>query len=115
MESIDLHLKAKNGDITNMIARFLHVLFTSPSFIEAHEMDNFILRNEYLLSHWYAMALSICLLLSLPSAWQFYEVQQPEIAKLRIPVLLRVLSVDPEEFKSLLEQRLAHNQEWEIR
>ncbi len=99
-----------------MIAQFLYVLFTSPSLLEAHEMDNFILKNEYLLSRWYIMIFLPSALSHLShSAWRFYDVQIPEIAKLRITVLLRVLSVDPEEFKVLLEQSLAHNQEWEMR
>lgn len=116
MKSIDLHLKVKSEDVTSMIANFLHTFFTSSSFMETHEMDNFVLKNELVLSKWYdATLLFAGSLHNPPSAWQFYDVQQPEIAKLRTSVLLRVLSVGPEEFQRLVEQGLSHDQEWERR
>ncbi|KAF9454513.1 hypothetical protein P691DRAFT_770412 [Macrolepiota fuliginosa MF-IS2] len=100
MKSIELHLKVQYEDVTSMIAKFLHTFFTSSSFIETHEMDNFVLKNERLFSK---------------CAWQFYGVQRQEVVKLRTPILLRVLSVDPEEFQHLVEQMLSNHQEWEAR
>lgn len=58
MKSIALHLKIKIEDVTTMVATFLHAFFTSSSLIESHEMDNFILKNERLLSKWYDLTLS---------------------------------------------------------
>lgn len=52
MKSIELHLKTRSDDVTGIIAQFMHTFFTSSSFIETHEMDNFILKNERLLSIW---------------------------------------------------------------
>ncbi|KAF5358295.1 hypothetical protein D9756_001552 [Leucocoprinus leucothites] len=102
LKSIEEHLKVRMDDVTRMLAQFMHAFFTSSSYIESHEMDNFILRNETILSRWQV-------------AWRFYDVQVPEVAKIRTLVLLRVLSVAPEGFQDILEQRFSHTQGWERR
>lgn len=52
MKAIALHLKIESEDVILMIAHFLHAFFTSSALIETHEMDNFVFKNEHLLSKW---------------------------------------------------------------
>ncbi|KXN89237.1 Protein kinase C delta type [Leucoagaricus sp. SymC.cos] len=95
MKSIELHLKIKSDDVATVIAQFMHTFFASSSSLEIHEVDNIILKNL--------------------GAWKLYDVKKPEIHKLRSPVLLRVLSVDPEGFQEILEQRFSDTRTWERR
>lgn len=49
------------------------------------------------------------------SAWRFYDVQRQEVTDFRASILLRVLSVDSEGFRDLLERELSSMQGWEER
>lgn len=52
MKAIELHLQTRSDDIARIIALFIHACFTSSSYIETHEMDNLILKNQLNLSQW---------------------------------------------------------------
>jgi len=52
MKAIELHLQTRSDDVARIIAQFIHACFTSSSYIETHEMDNFILKNQINLSQW---------------------------------------------------------------
>ncbi|KAG2078289.1 hypothetical protein BDR04DRAFT_1131999 [Suillus decipiens] len=66
-----------------LIAKFLHSFIMHTSLLEAHEVDNFVLRNESTLY---------------PCVWQFYGIQHHEIASIRTTLFLRILIVDPQSF-----------------
>ncbi|KZT67735.1 hypothetical protein DAEQUDRAFT_712938 [Daedalea quercina L-15889] len=87
-------------EISCLVARFLNAFVNEAPFIESFEVDNFILQN--------ANVLSTC-------AWQFYDVQQPDISSTRPALLLRVLVVDPNPLHALLDSAFATDNSWEIR
>lgn len=41
-----------------LVAKFLHSFVTHASFVQAYEVDNFMLRNGNTLYHWYAIIIS---------------------------------------------------------
>ena len=50
-----------------------------------------------------------------PSAWEFYEIQRPEISAIRMTFLLRVLVVDVQPFQILLEEVFGPKGNWQGR
>ncbi|KAG1753463.1 hypothetical protein EDB19DRAFT_1903124 [Suillus lakei] len=84
-----------------LIAKFLHSFIMHTSLLEAHEVDNFVLRNGSTLY---------------PCIWHFYGIQHHEIASIRTTLFLRILIVDPQsfhEFASLMSS--APTVAWDIR
>lgn len=49
------------------------------------------------------------------SAWEFYDIQRPELSSLRASVLIRLLIVDTPPFRELLSDAFAHDIGWELR
>ncbi|KAL0071388.1 hypothetical protein AAF712_001245 [Marasmius tenuissimus] len=94
------YLSVNNDNITCIIAKFLNCFLMSTPYLETHEVDNFILRNGQMLCN---------------SAFQFYGVQRQELLGLRFGFLLRVVIVDTQPFKEILERSFKQDGEWELR
>ncbi|KAJ7582678.1 hypothetical protein C8J56DRAFT_1167735 [Mycena floridula] len=100
MQALDVYLAANVDEVSSLVLKFVNMFCTQSAFLEPHEVDNFILRNGAMLCKW---------------AWHFYRVQRPEIEKTRTSMLLRVLVVDPQPLRSLLELSLRPDVDWELR
>ncbi|KAK1236541.1 hypothetical protein PQX77_000234 [Marasmius sp. AFHP31] len=100
MGVLKTYLSVNNDNITCIIAKFLNCFLMSTPYLETHEVDNFILRNGQMLCN---------------SALQFYGVQRQELLGLRFGFLLRVVIVDTQPFKEILEESFGQNVEWELR
>ncbi|KAG1715706.1 hypothetical protein ID866_1469 [Astraeus odoratus] len=87
-------------ELAGLAAQFLHFLMTSSSFLEAYEIDNFILRNGK----------TLCL-----SVWKLYDVHDPRISNVRTSLLLRILVVDVVPFRALLMETFSSSSPWESR
>ncbi|KDQ07904.1 hypothetical protein BOTBODRAFT_180257 [Botryobasidium botryosum FD-172 SS1] len=82
-----------------LVAKFIGLLMTDAS-LEPQEVDEFILANGETLCQ---------------CAWKFYNIQLREISSMRISILLRLLVVDTEPFRKLLEAQVQLSDDWEIR
>jgi hypothetical protein len=83
-----------------LIAKFLHSFIMHTSLLEAHEVDNFVLRNGSTLY---------------PCIWHFYGIQHHEIASIRITLLLRILIVDPQSFYEFMSLMSRPTAAWDVR
>ncbi|KAG0707722.1 hypothetical protein DFH29DRAFT_594927 [Suillus ampliporus] len=83
-----------------LIAKFLHSFITHASLLEAHEVDNFVLRNGSTLY---------------PCIWHFYGIQHHEIASIRTTLFLRILIVDPQSFHEFVSLMSGPTVAWNIR
>ncbi|KAG1756739.1 uncharacterized protein EDB91DRAFT_1332497 [Suillus paluster] len=83
-----------------LIAKFLHSFIMHASLLEAHEVDNFVLRNESTLY---------------PCIWHFYGIQHHEIASIRTTLFLRILIVDPQSFHEFVSLMSGSTVAWDIR
>ncbi|OAX44683.1 hypothetical protein K503DRAFT_196614 [Rhizopogon vinicolor AM-OR11-026] len=86
--------------IVCLIAKFLHSFVMHASLVEAHEVDNFVLRNGDTLY---------------PCIWHFYGVQHHEVASIRTALFLRVLIVDSQSFHGFLSLMNGPTVAWDIR
>ncbi|EPQ58100.1 hypothetical protein GLOTRDRAFT_72136 [Gloeophyllum trabeum ATCC 11539] len=87
-------------EVSIIIAKFLDMLVKEAALLESYEVDNFILKNEE--------ALCLC-------AWKFYELQSHDIANARTSFLLRVLVVDTQPFRAILQHVFEESGNWESR
>jgi hypothetical protein len=53
LNALDLYLQSKVEDVTCHVAKFLNMFLTESPFLEAFEIDNFILRNGKIIASWY--------------------------------------------------------------
>ncbi|KAG1878063.1 hypothetical protein DFJ58DRAFT_648717 [Suillus subalutaceus] len=83
-----------------LIAKFLHSFIMHASLLEAHEVDNFVLRNGSTLY---------------PCVWHFYGIQHHEIASIRTTLFLRILIVDPQSFYEFMSSMSESTVAWDIR
>ncbi|KAG1827253.1 uncharacterized protein BJ212DRAFT_1256361 [Suillus subaureus] len=83
-----------------LIAKFLHSFIMHASLLEAHEVDNFVLRN--------GSTLYSCI-------WHFYGIQHHEIASIRTTLFLRILIVDPQSFHEFMSSMSGPTVAWDIR
>ncbi|KAG1891051.1 hypothetical protein F4604DRAFT_1566337 [Suillus subluteus] len=83
-----------------LIAKFLHSFIMHASLLEAHEVDNFVLRNGSTLY---------------PCIWHFYGIQHHEIASIRTTLFLRILIVDPQSFYEFMSSMSESTVAWDIR
>ncbi|KAG1782540.1 hypothetical protein EV702DRAFT_387062 [Suillus placidus] len=88
------------GQVVCVIAKFLHSFIMHASLLEAHEVDNFVLRNGSTLY---------------PCIWHFYGIQHHEIASIRTILFLRILIVDPESFHEFMSLMSGPTVAWDIR
>ncbi|OJA10550.1 hypothetical protein AZE42_03139 [Rhizopogon vesiculosus] len=86
--------------IVRLVAKFLHSFVMHASLVEAHEVDNFVLRNGDTLY---------------PCIWHFYGVQHHEVASIRTALFLRVLIVDSQSFHGFLSLMSGPTVAWDIR
>ncbi|KAL0581716.1 hypothetical protein V5O48_000298 [Marasmius crinis-equi] len=100
MNVLETYLSANNDNITCIIAKFLNLFLMSSPYLEAHEVDNFILRNGRMLCN---------------SAFQFYGIQRQELFTIRFGLLLRIVIVDTQPFREILEASFRQDVDWEIR
>ena len=54
MSVLERYIDANVDDVTCLIAKFLNMFVNDSPYLESHEVDNFILRNERTLCAWYA-------------------------------------------------------------
>ncbi|KAG1803828.1 uncharacterized protein HD556DRAFT_1226659 [Suillus plorans] len=83
-----------------LIAKFLHSFIMHASLLEAHEVDNFVLRNGSTLY---------------PCIWHFYGIQHDEIASIRTTLFLRISIVDPQSFYEFMSSMSGPTVAWDIR
>ncbi|KAG2054622.1 hypothetical protein BDR06DRAFT_982221 [Suillus hirtellus] len=83
-----------------LIAKFLHSFIMHASLLEAHEVDNFVLRNGSTLY---------------PCIWHFYGIQHHEIASIRTTLFLRISIVDPQSFYEFMSSMSGPTVTWDIR
>uniref|UniRef100_A0A0W0F9A2 Uncharacterized protein n=1 Tax=Moniliophthora roreri TaxID=221103 RepID=A0A0W0F9A2_MONRR len=100
MKILDAYLAVNNDDVSCFIARFLNIFLMESPYLETHEVDNFILRNAQMLCK---------------SAFQFYNIQRQDLIGIRFGFLLRVIVVDAQPFKELLEDLFQPEKDWELR
>ena len=58
MASLELYLGSHVEDVSCLTAKFLNMFLTESPFLEAFEVDNFILRNGKVLASWYVLRCS---------------------------------------------------------
>ncbi|KAF9264659.1 hypothetical protein L218DRAFT_195329 [Marasmius fiardii PR-910] len=100
MVALESYLSTNNETVACIIAKFLNCFLMDSPYLELHEVDNFILRNGRVLC---------------ASAFQFYGIQRQELFGLRFGYLLRVVVVDAQPFRELLESWFAPDRDWEMR
>ncbi|KAG7092480.1 hypothetical protein E1B28_008832 [Marasmius oreades] len=100
MVILEAYMSANNDTISCIIGRFLNCFLMDSPYLEAHEVDNFILRNGRMLCN---------------SAFLFYGIQRQELFALRFGFLLRVVVVDTQPFRELLENLFGSEGDWEFR
>jgi hypothetical protein len=54
MLALERYVNANLDEMTCLVAKFFKAFLIDSPFLEAYEVDNFILRNGELLSNWYA-------------------------------------------------------------
>jgi hypothetical protein len=52
LSALQLYMESDVEEVSCLIAKFLHLFITGSPFLEAHEIDNFILRNGKLITIW---------------------------------------------------------------
>lgn len=55
MASLELYLGSHVEDVSCLTAKFLNMFLTESPFLEAFEVDNFILRNGKVLASWFVL------------------------------------------------------------
>jgi hypothetical protein len=50
--ALEHYVATENEDLSCLVLKFLHLLFANCTFLESHEIDNFILRNSVVLYKW---------------------------------------------------------------
>ncbi|OBZ75571.1 hypothetical protein A0H81_04216 [Grifola frondosa] len=100
MDALKCYVETQCEDVCCLVAKFLNTFMNEAPFVEAYEVDNFILRN--------GPTLCACM-------WQFYAIQLHEISSIRTTILLRVLVVDVQPFAALLHDLFKRDGDWEIR
>ncbi|KAM6500500.1 hypothetical protein JOM56_003514 [Amanita muscaria] len=100
MRALELYVDIQNDEISILIAKFFNSFLTDSPFMEAHEVDNFVLRNGKVLAK---------------SAWQFYSTHQPELHEIRASLLSRTIVVDSQPFYDICHENLLPSVSWEGR
>ncbi|KAI6036559.1 hypothetical protein BKA83DRAFT_85522 [Pisolithus microcarpus] len=100
MLTLDQYFRYNNEEIVGLAAKFLHSFMMNSPYLEAFEVDNFVLRNAKTLCTW---------------VWQLYDNQQPNISSIRTALLLRILVVDVVPFRALLAETFSSSSPWETR
>jgi len=52
LSALQLYMESDVEEVSCLTAKFLHLFITGSPFLEAHEIDNFILRNGKLITVW---------------------------------------------------------------
>ncbi|KAI6005919.1 hypothetical protein EDD15DRAFT_2384583 [Pisolithus albus] len=100
MLTLDEYFRYNNEEIVGLAAKFLHSFMLNSPYLEAFEVDNFVLRNAKTLCTW---------------VWQLYDNQQLNISTIRTALLLRILVVDVVPFRELLTETFSSSSPWETR
>lgn len=100
MLTLDEYFRYNNEEIVGLAAKFLHSFMLNSPYLEAFEVDNFVLRNAKTLCTW---------------VWQLYDNQQLNISTIRTALLLRILVVDVVPFRELLTETFTSSSPWETR
>ncbi|KAF8636667.1 hypothetical protein AX17_003473 [Amanita inopinata Kibby_2008] len=100
MNALEQYLLLDTDEISCVIAKFFNAFVMDSPFLEAYEVDNFILRNGTVLAK---------------SAWQFYGLQRPELYEIRASLFSRTIVVDPQPFFEIFNSRLLPSVPWEDR
>ncbi len=50
MDALERYIDMNHNDVSRIIATFFNVFFTGSPFVEAYEVDNFIVRNGKILA-----------------------------------------------------------------
>ncbi|KAF7976726.1 hypothetical protein HWV62_5909 [Athelia sp. TMB] len=100
IKTIGAYVRSNMEDVSCLVAKFFNALVMDARYLEPYEIDNFVLRN--------GQTISFC-------AWEFYEIQRPEISAIRMTFLLRVLVVDVQPFQILLGEVFGPKGNWQGR
>ncbi|KAF8964709.1 hypothetical protein BDZ97DRAFT_1815206 [Flammula alnicola] len=87
LTALELYTQSNVDSVVCLVAKFLNMFLTESPFLEAFEIDNFILRNGKLIA--------LC-------AWTTYDIQREDVAVVRTNLLLRSLLIDAEAFQDIL-------------
>jgi hypothetical protein len=100
MHTLGLYTDTKDDEVTSLIAKFFNSFVTDSPFMEAYEVDNFVLRNGRALAK---------------SAWQLYGIQKPDLYEIRANLLFRTIVVDSQPFHDICQDSLLPTVSWEGR
>ncbi|KAK2466896.1 hypothetical protein APHAL10511_001154 [Amanita phalloides] len=100
MSALERYIDVNHDDISCVVAIFFNALYAEASFMEAYEVDNFVLRNGQILAK---------------SAWQLYNIQRPALYEIRASLLSRTIVVDSQPFRDISISYLRPTITWEKR
>ncbi|PPR08077.1 hypothetical protein CVT24_010538 [Panaeolus cyanescens] len=100
LEALQSYLDCNVEEVSCLLIHFFHAFLMESPFLEAFEVDNFILRNGKLITS---------------CVWKAYGIQRDEIALARTNLLLRSLLVDGEPFQDILLSTIHGNVSTEVK